>query len=47
MNAQDYWEMFIETGAPELYLMYNHARKMEKAHVLDDSGPGFTGHSLQ
>lgn len=40
MESQDYWKMFMETGAPELYLMYNSARKMESKHVLDDSGPG-------
>ena len=47
MNAQDYWQMFLETGAPELYLLYNNARKMERSHVLDDSGPGVAGHTLQ
>ena len=47
MNAQDFWQMFLETGAPELYLLYNNARKMEKTHVLDDSGPGASGHTLQ
>ena len=47
MNAMDYWQMFLETGAPELYLLYNNARKMEKSHVFNDSGPGASGHSLQ
>jgi len=47
MNANDYWQMFLETGAPELYLMYNKARKMENTHVFDDTGPGTAGHSLQ
>lgn len=47
MNAQDYWQMFLETGAPELYLLFNNARKMETNHVLDDSGSGASGHSLQ
>lgn len=47
MNAQDYWQMFMETGAPEMYLLYNNARKMENAHVLEDPGPGTAGHSLQ
>ncbi len=47
MNAQDYWEFFLETGAPEVYLLYNNARKMEKIHVLDDSGPCASGHGLQ
>ena len=47
MNAQDYWQMFLDTGAPEIYLLYNNARKMENSHVLDDSRPGASGHSLQ
>lgn len=47
MNAQEYWKLFIETGAPELYLLYNNARRMEKSHVLDDTGPGAAGHTLQ
>ena len=47
MNSQDYWQMFLETGAPELYLMYNNARKMENTHVFDDSGPGSAGHGIQ
>jgi len=47
MLAQDYWQMFLETGAPEYYLLYNNARKMEKSHVCDNSRPGIAGHSLQ
>ena len=47
MQAQDLWQLFLQTGSPEVYLMYNHARKMEKADVFNDSGPGSTGHSLQ
>ena len=47
MNAQNYWQIFLETGAPEMYLLYNQARKMEEGHVLDDPGAGAAGHSLQ
>ena len=46
MNARDYWDLFLETGAPELYLLYNNARRMESMHVLDDSGSGTSGHTL-
>jgi len=46
MNAQAYWQMFLDTGAPEMYLLYNNARKMEQRDALDDSGPGTAGHSL-
>ncbi len=47
MTAQDYWQMFIETGAPELYLLYKNSRKMEQSNVLDYSGTGASGNNLQ
>ena len=47
MNAMDYWNFFIETGAPEYYLLYQNALKMEEKHVFDDPRPGITGHGLQ
>ena len=47
MKAQEYWQIFLETGAPEVYLLYNNARKMEQSYVLDDSRPGIAGHTLQ
>ena len=40
MESSDYWRLFLETGAPEMYLLYNNAKKMEKKHVSDSSGPG-------
>ena len=47
MTSQDYWQMFLETGAPEMYLLYNNARKVEIGNVLDNPGPGASGHNLQ
>lgn len=47
MNAHSFWQLFLETGAPEMYLLYNKARKMEEIHVFDDSGLGSSGDSLQ
>jgi len=47
MLSQEYWKLFLETGLPEVYLMYNSARKMEKDHVFDNSGTGAAGHTLQ
>ena len=46
MTSQDYWQMFVETGAPEMYLLFNNARKMENLHVLEDTSLGAAGHSL-
>ena len=47
MLSQEYWKLFLETGLPEVYLMFNSARKMENEHVLDDSGTGAARHTLQ
>lgn len=47
MGSQELWQVFLETGAPEMYLLYNKARKMESIHVFDDSGTGAAGHQLQ
>ena len=38
MYANDYWQLFLETGAPEAYLMYTKQLKSEAAYVYDDSG---------
>ncbi len=39
MNASGYWELFLQTGLPEAYLLYSHEKKMEESHhVSDGSG---------
>lgn len=47
MRAQDYWNLFLETGAPEAYLSYSRALKMEETYVSDDAGSGSSGYRLQ
>lgn len=47
MNAMDYWQLFMETGAPEAYLMYSTMLKSEAAHVYDDPGSRPASHGLQ
>lgn len=47
MNAQDYWTIFMETGAPEMYLLYNKVRRMEEQDVCNDPGTGASGLGLQ
>ena len=47
MTTQELWHLFMETGAPEFYLMYNKARKMDFDHVLDDTGACVTSRNLQ
>ncbi len=46
MQSKDYWNLFLETGMPEAYLMYKSVLKAENSHVFDDSRPGFAGHSI-
>lgn len=47
MQAQDYWKIFLETGAPEVYLMYNQARRMEETDVSDHQRSGVARVGLQ
>lgn len=47
MNASNYWELFMETGAPEMYLLYHKALKAEENHVSDNSGHRSAGYGLQ
>ena len=47
MNASDLWNMFLETGAPEFYLLYTNALRMEDKNVSDDQRTGVTGYGLQ
>lgn len=47
MNSQVLWNLFRETGSPELYILFSNARKMEKANALKDSSAGAAGRELQ
>ena len=47
MNTMDYWQLFLETGAPEAYLMYSRMLLAEAQHVYDHSGHRPAGHGLQ
>ena len=38
MNSNDYWKIFVETGAPEMYLLFNRARRMEDGYVPENTG---------
>lgn len=38
MNSDELWKLFEETGAPELYLIYSNARKMENSNAFNNSG---------
>ena len=47
MDAANYWQLFLDTGAPEMYLLYQQARKTEENYVSDHSGHCPAGHGLQ
>ena len=47
MNAQQYWEVFMDSGIPEYYLLYIKARRMENPDVSDNKGVSIAGQSLQ
>ncbi len=47
MNTMDYWHLFLETGAPEAYLWYTQAVKMEGDHVSDYPGDRPESNGLQ
>lgn len=47
MNAAQLWQTFLETGSPEVYLLYNQARRIDEIHVLDSSRSGASGNGLQ
>ena len=47
MNARDYWQLFLETGAPEAYLLYSRQVKSEAQYVLDHSGSCPESYGLQ
>jgi len=38
MKADYYWQLFMETGAPEMYLLYTQALKAEDNDVFNDPG---------
>lgn len=46
MNAKAYWQLFLDTGAPEMYLLYSKALKAEGTNVFEDPGVGAQGNGL-
>lgn len=46
MNKQDLWQLFLETGSPEVYVLYNQAKRMENRHVSDNQSTGTACHGI-
>lgn len=38
MNSKNFWHLFMETGSPELYMLYSHVKKLEESRVPDSQG---------
>ena len=38
MEPKAMWSMFLQTGSPEVYLLYTEARKAKGIYVSDNSG---------
>jgi len=38
MKSENLWQAFLDTGAPEIYVLYAQAKKVEENHVFNGSG---------
>ena len=47
MDAREYWKLFLETGAPEIYMMYTKALQTEETHVPEHHSAGSESQRLQ
>lgn len=47
MRPELYWQLFLETGSPEAYLMYSEAKRLEQINVPKYEWPGCSGHTIQ
>lgn len=46
MNQQAMWSVFLNTGAPEAYLLYCEARKVKEPYVSDNQGTCDQSHKI-
>ena len=46
MDSSAFWLAFLDTGAPEMYLLFSRTRKIEERNVLDDKGLGASSYEL-
>lgn len=50
MEKLDYWSLFLETGAPEFYMMYRGAERTSnpgEKNVSKNTGAGAAGNGVQ
>lgn len=43
MEPKDYWQLFLDSGVPEYYLLFQHFRRGECINVSEDQGIGPSG----
>ena len=46
MDHKIYWQLFLRTGSPEAYLMFNEARRMEQSNVSHHQGTCSPGNTI-
>lgn len=47
MTKEELWNLFLVTGSPVAYLMYNQAKRMEESYVSDHQSTGAPLNGLQ
>lgn len=47
MDSRLIWQAFLDTGAPEMYLLYSAAKRKEETGVLDNDGTCSQSHGIQ
>ena len=47
MKSRQLWQAFLDTGAPELYILYSKAREAEGSDVFNNPGTRPTSYQLQ
>jgi len=47
MRSSDFWYIFTQTGAPEAYMLFRRAQKMEAENVSENQWSGSSGDGLQ
>ncbi len=47
MNAQFFWNVFMQTGSPEAYLLYSKAKHGEDVYVPDHQSSGAAGEGIR
>lgn len=46
-TSNEYWQLFLETGAPECYLLFRSTARMEEQGVFQDTGTGPSPDAVQ